>query len=136
MRDFRFRVWDIKHRITTPRPNQIGYCDFDIKTDGKITREILGRDCMSIDRTTTENQDNYIIQQFTGLLDKNGHEIFEGDIIRGQEYEKPIEVIFCNGGFGLKYTNMNLYFSGLELDSNKLGVVVVGNIFNNPDLLK
>ena len=72
------------------------------------------------------------VGQFTGLLDKNGKEIFEGDLIK---YE--------NKKFEIKY--LNARFSAIELSGTEcetLGVLlwndaeIIGNIFNNPELLK
>ena len=63
--------------------------------------------------------------QYTGLLDKQGKEIYEGDICRdkfGQVYE-------------IKYSNGAYWFNWLVLpDAWSVGIEVIGNIYENPEL--
>lgn len=81
------------------------------------------------------------IGQFTGLYDKNGKEIFEGDIIL---YGGSIqhEVVFRHGAFGyliyggefISYAgNTNFTFNPLNRSKKH---EVIGNIYDNPELLK
>ncbi len=76
------------------------------------------------------------VGQFTGLRDKNGKEIFEGDICRGEYggivYEN--EVVFVEGGFSIRHSNDKHGYCALlnEHESKE----VVGNIHDNPELVK
>jgi uncharacterized phage protein (TIGR01671 family) len=77
------------------------------------------------------------VGQFTGLTDKNGTKIFEGDIVR---YNDTIhKVIFCtiNGSafFGITMPDRGEIwnFAGITC-ANKMEVI--GNIYDNPELLK
>lgn len=66
--------------------------------------------------------------QFTGLLDKNGKEIYEGDLIQNdpiKEQGKPWVVEFTTGFFGAK---------GMALRA-MIGIEVIGNIYENPELI-
>jgi len=68
------------------------------------------------------------IMQYTGLKDKNGTEIYEGDIL--QRNDNSITVVeFENGMFTTAYDSLKF-----ELYDN--GSVVIGNIYQNPELLE
>lgn len=75
------------------------------------------------------------IGQFTGLYDKNGQRIFEGDIVRCKNYHGTVE-----GYIG--YSKSGVYFlyciSGYsdEYLFNCTDIEIIGNIYDNPELLK
>lgn len=71
-----------------------------------------------------------VLMQFTGLKDKNGVEIFEGEIVKYQYHGGiVIDTIECFGTFfGVqRYTGILDTFDPIE---------VIGNIYQNPELLK
>ena len=73
-----------------------------------------------------------IIQQFTGLKDKNEKEIYEGDIFKSKEYKwDPVE--FKNGMFQVNLRGARIY-PLYELFENYNDVEVIGNIHQNPEL--
>lgn len=77
-------------------------------------------------------EDGYILEQFTGLLDKNGKEIYEGDIFRlcdGDFYETPPTVVELSDFLGGNYWLVN---NGRENPEYE----VIGNIHENPELLE
>lgn len=80
--------------------------------------------------------DRYELMQYTGLLDKNGKEIFEGDILMNKGKKlfsyKPLVVEFFNGAFEAKL-NDNTYYRLNHCTHNS---EVIGNIYENPELLK
>ena len=69
------------------------------------------------------------LMQFTGLHDKNGKEIWEGDILKGSWRAKTNEVRFENGSFCIGY---HLTVDDMEARESE----VIGDIYSNPELLK
>ena len=60
------------------------------------------------------------VGQYTGVCDKNGKKIFEGDIVKLQDYEKPYEVEFSQGQF-IVGINMPIAYERFSCE-------VIGNI--------
>ena len=120
MRELKFRAWDGERYL----------CDgeWHMTVDGKPI--------------TYDEEDGYVwdvkltVEQYTGLKDKNGREIYEGDIVTLNGEWEEIEhgdcsiVTFENGCFrvGNGYEN--------EAGSYLSDWRIIGNIHENPELLK
>ena len=84
---------------------------------------------------------DFILMQSTGLKDKIGKEIFEGDIVKYKVGCNTFteEVVYDKNfaGFGVKDADANIIFTVGELaeDIDLSSLEVVGNIYQNPELL-
>ena len=124
MREIKFRAWD--------KVNKKFREDFSI---------LIDREGSILDNKKDDYvNDDYVIQQFTGLKDKNGREIFEGDICRykfdAQPYQQLIvqsrEFIFVITDIREIYRIENNRF----IVSNWNNVEVIGNVYESPELLE
>ena len=108
MRVIKFRAWD-------PEAETYRY-EGNVQFDGQVVSG-WGKD-----------KYDWVVEQFTGLRDKNGAEIYEGDVIRYYNYRYLITDMYCSGVLRI-----------LE-DQDKMNEVtpyieVIGNIHENPELL-
>ena len=74
------------------------------------------------------------VMQFTGLNDKKGKEIYEGDILNSSEKDSLCYVIWDDAAFALKSPGSEAV--DYEHSSVFESMEVVGNIYENPELLK
>jgi len=106
MREIRFRAWDFENKQmrTELRASEIG-----MLVEGGYKG----------------------LMQFTGLLDKNGKEVFEGDIVRNENDQKPNQqIIFAKGMFCLDDEDSPLWKYAPQSFWE-----IIGNIYQNPELL-
>ena len=82
-------------------------------------------------------EDDIALMQYTGYKDVFSNEIYEGDIVR---YDKKLfEVIWMRSGFCISciVPNNDYYLNYcLPVANNEEDMEVIGNIYENPDLLK
>ena len=84
---------------------------------------------------------DFILMQSTGLKDKNGKEIYEGDIVvaMSQGVKALGKVKRRIDGYWLMYPawqHGELWYIVENVDTGETGVEVIGNIYENPELLK
>ena len=119
MREIKFRAW-VGEMV------QVKMIDWDGKT-------FNDKPCIMDQRNDIWPMgDDYecILEQFTGLMDKNGREIYEGDI--DPRYGV---VVFDHGSFGFLDKDTHGHDSILILPWARHDIEIIGNIHENPELL-
>ncbi len=106
MEEIKFRAWDKVSKKMVSNAYTIdawGRCSASVEYFGDV---------------------DWHVMQYTGLKDKNGKEIYNGDILKHTSFEdsKPWEVTFERGCFVCEY-------------QEPTDVEVIGNVWENPDLL-
>jgi len=81
-----------------------------------------------------DEEKNFVLMQYTGLKDKNGKEIYEGDIVEDDK-GKRYEVRWCNSYAGFSFEDDEEAIPFLEIPFPS-SLKVIGNIYENPELLK
>ena len=123
-RDIKFRVWDTKYNV------------------------IISWDDISESRTLAllvsnhnRNISNCVLMQYTGEEDKNGKDIYEGDIVECFGYDRTFKakIIFRDGCFEIQEPqdkNGGVYCDYLKYFTCDNAVSVIGNIYENPNILE
>ncbi|WP_276695745.1 YopX family protein [Prevotella pallens] len=135
MRDIKFRIWDgAKNEwLASSSKDALPYYGFALVGEVMTVQSLP---YWSLD-------EGNIVEQFTGLKDINGAEIFEGDII----FQKPLsknsigwvgKIIFKQGAFMAEVYERGkivMYLFLSEFNAEKTSEVI-GNIHENPELLE
>lgn len=86
--------------------------------------------------------DEIELMQSTGLRDMNNREIFEGDIVQFEDCYEVSDFLYINTGIiewcqgGFHVTNRDSVSMEDLLDGDLLEVTIIGNIYENPELLE
>jgi len=137
MRELKFRAWDkVNKKWIKSHYNQNQFIPIDLDNDVLI--EVV-HDDVSAEGVVYKswNRKEVEIMQFTGLYDKDGTEIYEGDLIELFVNKKgAVMVEFVNdfvGGWVLTHESIDQVISlGVRKKSE---LKVIGNIHENPELM-
>ena len=134
MREIKFRVWDKDRKIMIMDSNKIYP---SITLSGSI---------IAYNNNERICDKNLILMQFTGRKDKNEKEIYDGDIVKVEKHfeddinipEHKVLVAFKEGSWALVHLNLagNQYIFDLDQEVINDRVEVIGNKFQNPELLE
>ena len=86
--------------------------------------------------------DEIVLMQSTGLKDKNGKEIFEGDVVQFEDCYEASDFLYINTGIiewcqgGFHITNRHSVTMEDLLCEESLDVEIIGNIYENHELLE
>ena len=116
----RFRAWDTQRQmmLIPAMPTLNAVCP----TAGVIT---WGPGCFAADG------ENYIFMQFTGLCDRHGTELYEGDLCAHSKYHDTYEVFWSDAGFSVRSKTHTCLLSSLCQQY----LEILGNIYANPELV-
>lgn len=137
MRPIIFRVWDRKKKemiylkerregddyyIVSLLKDNVGWSVWKIKLNTSLEEKEL-----------LTNFETGILMQYTGIKDKNGKKIYEGDIVQQRRVWDGVtvrgEVIFKRGMFVVRRGEQDYLLDEETAE-------VIGNIYENPELLK
>ena len=143
MREIEFRVWDNQEKVYLNKK------DIGIDNLGNIFRlegcSDNDADLWHVRILSDSDNERYVIEQTTGLIDKNGTEICEGDIVEVKHSDWTEPTIHMVKWFGdEEYPAFDLS-PGMEETMNSLALAVqsdffsikiIGNLHENPELLE
>jgi uncharacterized phage protein (TIGR01671 family) len=134
-REIKFRAWDKEAKLMRHHEKDgRGYYHEDAESWGlTIAMLVLG----NMTGVRDEFMERYDLMQYTGLKDKNGKEIYEGDVLSdGKEAHLYIVVWVENlASFGINkkgWAFTHFFMEAIEPDD----LEVIGNIYENPELLE
>lgn len=127
MRELKYRVYDKTEKCYSDKAfsiDRLGICY--VQDEDGYGEEV--------------DEERYIIEQYTGLKDKNGKEIYEGDILGGiwesgfiSWCEKCKQLQYHSADIGCMACSGDVYWYELAEDDGKLEVI--GNVHENANLL-
>jgi hypothetical protein len=117
MRTIKFRVWCNKREVW------LNECVFDMKIQGAYD--------FSSDSSMRYNyKDNVSVSQFTGMLDSQSVEIYEGDIIQDHVGTGEVKYVDSRAAFRVSYGDgIAKWFTDYILKGERESIIVIGNIY-------
>jgi|TARA_R110000824_G_scaffold20119_1_gene76406 uncharacterized phage protein (TIGR01671 family) len=133
MREIKFRVWTI---------NNAWYSEKNVMYYEPSTIDSVHLIHNLNDEFSRQKEDGFVLMQYTGLKDKNGKEIYEGDVVKGISFynknnKNPYstqlvewkDVDENSEGKNNAYSGFNFWIN------NPIELEIIGNIYENPELI-
>lgn len=132
MREIKFRVWDKDCKRMHVCGDNTHDTIYFFEDNCACYYNLQNGEGSSPDGTGT-----YKLMQYTGLCDKNGVEIYEGDVLLWGDDNRQNQVVFSQGSFQMqRYGGLApLRYHNL-INSEAMNAEVIGNIYENPDLIE
>lgn len=131
-RVIKFRIWDV---------TELRYIEvYDMDPNGQWVHVARDDQCHLVNNP---EKTEFILEQFTGLLDKNDKEIYEGDVVKIHEFRE-----YLGGSYPGQYIVWPEYILLVEwkgpdqgygigyFSHRRQGIEIIGNVHENPELLK
>ena len=128
----RYRAW----KKAGKELGRVGQITFEL--DGSVSHVLFKGKFLDFNVPINEIE----LMQSTGLRDKNGKEIFEGDIVQFEDCYTETDFLYVNTGIvewsqgSFTITNRDSVEMGDLLDGEFLDVTIIGNVYENPELLE
>lgn len=124
MREIKFRLWDKRSKELMPTDKNLQFYDKENYWIADIEDALI-------------NKERFELMQYTGLKDKNGTEIFEGDIIKGwSNCTYTVTFVEKRGGYYPFAQGDGCGCCDDEVESDPSECTVIGNCYENPELLE
>jgi uncharacterized phage protein (TIGR01671 family) len=125
MRPIKFRAWDhVNGKMLADEIESIAFAKNGLPANASVSG-------FSMPLLLNGNEPQLSLMQYTGLKDKNGKEIYEGDIVSGHNGDGSPNV------WPVEYACENSEWTGFNVGADdERDCEVIGNIYENPELLK
>lgn len=120
-REIKFRAWDVDRKVM---------CTDLLRDYSGSLRKAMKLEPHEYLKMLAGDFKDYQVMQFTGLTDKNGREVYEGDILKIGLQAHPV-IWDDKGAHGWVLDTPHFSLGG----SQSIFYEIVGNIYENPELL-
>lgn len=129
-RDIKFRVWNGFEMVRDVAVSRFGVFYVNPSNNG-----LDPKDSASLTPFTTRYHNDTPVMQYTGLIDKNGIDIYEGDLLFSQRISEVsedqwiVDVVYEQGSFCYGWHGDPLE----EIECSR-EMEIIGNVYQNPEL--